>query len=129
VISLPLVGVNKGHPAVFPPDLPAFFIKLLSPAKGLIVDPFGGSGMSALAAIGLGRDCILIDNEKYAKLAYENLQNEYKDKIFEAELCFPENSCVVYPTAKTSPLTILKIRHGILKKTDENKSKNFQKVV
>jgi site-specific DNA-methyltransferase (adenine-specific) len=130
VISLPLVGVNKGHPAVFPPDLPAFFIKLLSPPQGLIIDPFGGSGMTALAAIGLGRDCVLIDNnEKYARLAFENLQNEKKEDCFEAELCLPDNTSVFYPTKKASSLITLKIRHGIIQKTNEKHSKQLQRVV
>jgi DNA methylase len=40
VLSLPLVGRNKGHPAVFPVELPAFFIRLLSPENGLVIDPF-----------------------------------------------------------------------------------------
>ena len=34
VVSLPLVGKNHGHPAVFPIGLPAFFIKLLTPRDG-----------------------------------------------------------------------------------------------
>lgn len=87
VVTVPLVGVNKGHPAAFPPELPAFFIKLLSPANGLICDPFAGSGMTGIAAMELGRDCVLIDNnEVYAKLAFENLQNARKDASFEVEL-------------------------------------------
>jgi site-specific DNA-methyltransferase (adenine-specific) len=62
VLSLALVGKNKGHPAVFPVELPAFFIKLLSPEGGLIVDPFAGSGTTGVAALVHGRDSILIDN-------------------------------------------------------------------
>lgn len=62
VLSLPLVGKNKGHPAVFPVDLPLFFIKLLSPEGGLVIDPFGGSGTTGIAALSSGRNSILIDN-------------------------------------------------------------------
>lgn len=62
VLSMAVVGKNKGHPAVFPVELPAFFIKLLSPDNGLIVDPFGGSGTTGIAAIRTGRKSILIDN-------------------------------------------------------------------
>ena len=87
VVTVPLVGVNKGHPAAFPPELPAFFIKLLCPANGLVVDPFGGSGMTGIAAMELGRDCVLIDNnEDYAKLAFENLQRARKNATFQVEL-------------------------------------------
>lgn len=87
VLSLPLVGTNKGHPAVFPSELPAFFIKLLCPEKGLVVDPFAGSGTTGIAAMQLGRDCVLIDNnEDYTKLAFENLQNNRKSINYNIEL-------------------------------------------
>jgi DNA modification methylase len=77
VISRALVGKNKGHPAVFPVDLPLFFIKLLSPENGFIVDPFGGSGTTGIAALSAGRRCVLIDNnEQYCKAAIKRLREE-----------------------------------------------------
>jgi site-specific DNA-methyltransferase (adenine-specific) len=62
VLSVALVGKNKNHPAVFPVELPMFFIKLLSPFGGLVVDPFGGSGTTGIAAIQAGRNCVIVDN-------------------------------------------------------------------
>ena len=77
VLSLALVGKNKGHPAVFPVDLPSFFIKLLCPEEGLVVDPFGGSGTTGIAALSLGYRSILIDNNaQYCQEAIERLINE-----------------------------------------------------
>lgn len=77
VLSIPLVGKNKGHPAVFPVDLPLFFIKLLSPENGLVVDPFAGSGTTGIAALSLGRRCALIDNNfEYCQQAIERLKAE-----------------------------------------------------
>jgi site-specific DNA-methyltransferase (adenine-specific) len=77
VISLALVGKNRGHPAVFPADLPLFFIKLLCPPDGLVVDPFAGSGTTGLAAISQGRRCLLIDNnQNYCQLALRRLREE-----------------------------------------------------
>lgn len=64
VISMPLVGKNYNHPAVFPIALPTFFIKLLSPPNGLVIDPFGGSGSTGIAALQLGRNSILVDSQK-----------------------------------------------------------------
>jgi len=64
VLSLPLVGKNYNHPAVFPIGLPAFFIKLLSPQSGMVVDPFGGSGSTGIAALQLGRHSIIVDTDK-----------------------------------------------------------------
>lgn len=62
VLSIALVGKNKGHPAVFPVELPAFFIKLLSPPGGLVIDPFGGSGTTGIAALLNGRYSVILDN-------------------------------------------------------------------
>lgn len=83
VLSLPVVGTNKGHPAVFPIDLPLFFIKLLSPDNGLILDPFGGSGTTGIAALQTGRNCILIDNnEHYYQEAIKRIQDETGLQVF-----------------------------------------------
>lgn len=77
VLSYALVGKNKGHPAVFPVDLPLFFIRLLCPEDGLVVDPFGGSGTTGLAALSAGRRSLLIDNnEQYYQAAVERLREE-----------------------------------------------------
>jgi site-specific DNA-methyltransferase (adenine-specific) len=77
VLSLALVGKNKGHPAVFPVDLPLFFIKLLCPAGGLVCDPFAGSGTTGLAALAAGVRCVLIDNnEQYCQAAVKRLREE-----------------------------------------------------
>jgi DNA modification methylase len=77
VLSYALVGKNKGHPAVFPVDLPLFFIRLLCPEGGLVCDPFGGSGTTGLAALAAGRRCVLIDNnEQYCQAAVKRLREE-----------------------------------------------------
>lgn len=79
VLSIALVGKNKGHPAVFPVELPSFFIRLLSPVGGLVVDPFSGSGTTGVAALLLGRESILIDNNpKYFDEAIKRLRQEGK---------------------------------------------------
>lgn len=77
VLSLALVGKNMGHPAVFPVDLPLFFINLLCPPDGLVVDPFGGSGTTGIAAMSAARRCILIDNNQtYCELAARRIAEE-----------------------------------------------------
>lgn len=62
-VSVPLIGKNMGHPAVFPTGLPEFFIKLFSKEGDTVLDPFGGSGSTAIACIQLSRNCVLIDNK------------------------------------------------------------------
>jgi site-specific DNA-methyltransferase (adenine-specific) len=77
VLSLALVGKNKGHPAVFPVGLPLFFIKLMCPENGLVVDPFGGSGTTGVAALQLGRPSVLIENNhQYCQEAIKRLCEE-----------------------------------------------------
>ena len=101
VISRALVGKNKNHPAVYPVDLPLFFIKLLSPPGGLIVDPFGGSGTTGIAALSVGRDCVLIDNNSaYCQEAVRRLQEEAdaEDDDFNGEL--PTRQRTLYEVMK-----------------------------
>ena len=43
------------HPARFPLELPAFFIKLMTKPGQLVFDPFAGTGTTAVAAERLGR--------------------------------------------------------------------------
>ena len=77
VLHLSTETHNRGHPAVFPAALPEFFIRLLSKPNNLILDPFGGSGTTAVAAIRLNRHCVLIDNKhEYCLLAKERLMRE-----------------------------------------------------
>ncbi len=55
---------NKGHSAVFPEALPAFFIKLFTRPGDTVMDPFAGSGTTGVAAVRRERDYIGIDTEK-----------------------------------------------------------------
>ncbi len=46
---------NRNHSAVFPVDLPKWFIKLFTQPGDVVLDPFVGSGTTAVAALQLGR--------------------------------------------------------------------------
>lgn len=72
---------NKSHPAAYPKKLPTFFIKLFSDRNDLILDPFGGSGTTGVAAIELDRNYIGIDlDEKYSKIATDNIERALTEK-------------------------------------------------
>lgn len=65
---------NKNHSAVFPIDLPAWFIKLFTQVGDVVLDPFIGSGTTAVAAIQLGRYYVGIDiSEEYINLTRERV--------------------------------------------------------
>ncbi len=77
VITSAVVGKNKDHPAVYPVSIPEFFIKLLCPDNGLVLDPFAGSGTTGIAALALDCNCVLIDNRQtYCDVAIKRLENE-----------------------------------------------------
>jgi len=74
VLHLATECSNKNHSAAFPIDLPTWFIKLFTQPNDLVLDPFIGSGTTAVAAIQLGRNYLGIDTQqKYVDLSIERL--------------------------------------------------------
>lgn len=68
---------NKGHSAAFPIALPTFFIKLFSKPGDAVLDPFVGSGTTAIAARELGRDYIGIDKSaEFIRTAEDRLNGK-----------------------------------------------------
>ena len=53
--------IRLEHPAVFPVALPAEYIKALTEPGAVIVEPFGGSGTTLIAAERLGRVCYAME--------------------------------------------------------------------
>jgi site-specific DNA-methyltransferase (adenine-specific) len=59
-----------GHPAPFPVELPHRLIQLYTFTGDIILDPFLGSGTTAVAALQAGRKYLGYENEAaYVKLA------------------------------------------------------------
>jgi len=52
---------NRNHSAVFPVDLPKWFIKLFTQPEDVVLDPFIGSGTTAVAALQLGRHFVGVE--------------------------------------------------------------------
>ena len=56
-------GEGNRHPTVKPIKLMEYLIKLITPPKGRLCDPYAGSGSTGLAARNLGFECVLIEKE------------------------------------------------------------------
>lgn len=69
----------KMHPARFPSALPEFFIKLLTDAEDIVVDPFAGSNVTGSVAERLQRKWIAIESQQQyleaSKFRFDNLKD------------------------------------------------------
>ncbi len=75
VLHLATECANRGHSASFPVALPAWFIKLFTHEEDVVLDPFMGSGTTAIACLDLNRHYIGIEAmESYYELAQESIQ-------------------------------------------------------
>ncbi len=74
VIHMATECSNRNHSAVFPISLPTWFIKLFTLPGDMVLDPFVGSGTTAVAAQQLGRDYLGVDiSEEYCQMAEKRL--------------------------------------------------------
>ncbi len=73
---------NNPHPAPFPLSLPVRAIySVMDGKRGIVIDPYCGSGTTLVAAKILGQDFIGIEiSEKYIKFAKDRLNN-YKNEV------------------------------------------------
>ena len=78
VWNFPSVSARKiGHPAPFPVELPYRLIQLYTFEGEVVLDPFMGSGQTALAAIRTGRHFVGYEvDPAYAALAEERIRAE-----------------------------------------------------
>lgn len=80
VLHLATECSNRGHSASFPLPLPTWFIKLFSQEEDVVLDPFMGSGTTAIACLNLKRHYVGIEAaENYCRLA-ETSVDEWKSK-------------------------------------------------
>ena len=77
VLHMATECANRNHSAVFPIALPIWFIKLFTKKGDLVLDPFAGSGTTAVASVRLNRNFMMIDvMEKYKNEAETRFINE-----------------------------------------------------
>ncbi len=73
---------NNGHPATFPRELARRCILLSTREGDHVLDPFGGSGTTGLAAKELGRHATLIElNPEYSAISKERIRHGAKARV------------------------------------------------
>jgi len=83
VWRFPTVSAKRiGHPAPFPEELPKRLIQLYSFKGDIVLDPFIGSGQTAIASIKTGRHYIGYEiNKEYCKLANKRIKEAKAQNI------------------------------------------------
>ncbi len=82
------VRANNVHPAMFPTELASRVIKLYTNPGDLVLDPFMGSGTTAVAAIECGRHFVGFEQSaKYVEVAYSKVQKA----VFDSSIADSEN--------------------------------------
>lgn len=70
-------ATRVGHPAPFPVELPQRLIELYTYGEDLVLDPFIGSGTTAVAAVRTGRRYVGYDTEsRYVRIAERRAEEE-----------------------------------------------------
>ncbi|MBM7049704.1 site-specific DNA-methyltransferase [Rhizobium lusitanum] len=70
---------SEAHFATFPPELAERCILAGCPKGGLVLDPFGGAGTTALVALRHGRRAELIElNPEYAEITQRRIETEWR---------------------------------------------------
>lgn len=68
---------NRGHSATFPVSLPDWFVRLFSKPGDVVLDPFMGSGTTAVACIRNNRNFIGIEvNPEFCRCARDRVKKE-----------------------------------------------------
>jgi site-specific DNA-methyltransferase (adenine-specific) len=68
------LGKRNSHPTVKPIAIMAWLVKLVTPPGGTVLDPFLGSGTTAIACLGNGFSCIGIEREpEYVEIAADRV--------------------------------------------------------
>lgn len=70
-------GEYNNHPTVKPLSLMQYLVRLVTTPNGIVLDPFSGSGTTAIAALRTGRYFIGIEKEhKYVEITKERIAKE-----------------------------------------------------
>ncbi|MDP7098835.1 MAG: site-specific DNA-methyltransferase [Rhodospirillales bacterium] len=92
--------LRRDHPAPYPLEIPRRLIRMFSFAGDTVVDPFAGTGTTALAALKTGRNSVNVEIEpSYVEIMAKRLQSERLTAIIEVEKVVPEIQVPVLKSA------------------------------
>lgn len=82
IIESPVESIpGNGHPAIFPVRVVREIVRLLCPPGGQVLDPYLGSGSTAVAALLEGRNCVGIDiSRDYCDSAQARIDTALADR-------------------------------------------------
>ena len=81
-------GAKNFHPTVKPLALMRWLVKLITPPGGIVLDPFVGSGTTAMACVKEGVGYIVMDKEKdYVDIAQHRIDYIRKQGVENAKVC------------------------------------------
>lgn len=82
VWTMATAAFREAHFATFPAELVERCLDAGCPPGGRVLDPFGGSGTTALVAIAKGRTCDLIElNPGYAAMAKQRIEGAWQGDV------------------------------------------------
>lgn len=80
-------GVNNNHPTTKPLKLMEYLVKLVTPPNGIVLDPFMGSGTTAIACDNLNFSWIGIEiSGAYCNISNERIEANLKENLRESEV-------------------------------------------
>jgi len=93
VLHLATETSNRQHSAVFPKELPAWFIKLFTKEYEWVLDPFCGAGTTCQTAQRLSRHSVGIEiKQEYYELSKANLSSPVNYQLFEEHNQYGKNN-------------------------------------
>ena len=74
-------STRRGHPAPYPPKLAERLIRMFSFAGDTVLDPFAGTGSTAVAAVAAGRHSVSVEIDPgYVRMAGDNIRKAARQR-------------------------------------------------
>lgn len=90
-------GRGNTHPTVKPVALMQWLVRLVTPPQGIVLDPFGGSGTTGLAAAREGFRAILMEqSQDYADIAARRIRDLFGEQLEAQQVSVGDADCGLF---------------------------------